>query len=582
MAVTDRHIACWIFLLWIIAMAPDLLSQESPYDPAFAEEAAGIVEQVVICTDRSLYITGEELRFAGDIVRTGIPDGVAWSKVLYLELVSPDGRQLERGKYPVRQGSFNGEMNIPSGLLTGGYYLRGYTRWMRNRGPECYSYVPVRILNPFNQNLNQVSYGDALATELKEYDAIDAPVELKPQAEIVDRNDSVRLRLSLRPDDEADPVRGCLTVAPRLASPAPMLLMEDEGGSSSGAPFRVGFLPDLNGMTLSGTAVGSGSDPMPVPDRRMHLRLFGKHPDYLVVQSDSKGRFNLSLPLSYGNMELFIQPEDISGESTEIRIDQDFDPGHIQLPAIPFYLPDSQVNVVTAMARKTELAGIFEKPAPVEENRAAGGHVPFYGTPSFSLQLDDYVSLPTLEEIFINLVPMVTPVSKKNSVSLVIHSENPAIQIYPPLIMIDGIPVFDVSRLMSLPPAGIERIDVINDVYLKGEMKFGGIVNLQTREGDMSGIELPENAFFFDYRAFSPPSEPMDAGTPSNRIPDTRNTIYWIPDLEVSSEAPVHLTFPAPDYPGIYNMVYRGFTEKGKISTVEISFRVRDNTRDNQ
>jgi hypothetical protein len=34
-------------------------------------------------------------------------------------------------------------------------------------------------------------------------------------------------------------------------------------------------------------------------------------------------------------------------------------------------------------------------------------------------------------------------------------------------------------------------------------------------------------------------------------------------------------TFPAPDYPGEYSVIYRCITEEGEITTVEVSFRVQ-------
>jgi hypothetical protein len=146
---------------------------------------------------------------------------------------------------------------------------------------------------------------------------------------------------------------------------------------------------------------------------------------------------------------------------------------------------------------------------------------------------------------------------------------------YPSLIMIDEVPYFDLHALMSLPSAAIERIDVVNDVYLKGGIKFGGIINFRTREGDLTGIALPENAFFFDYQVFRPRTAPEMRGISFSRMPDTRNTIYWIPELEVSSHTPVQINFPVPEYPGIYSVLYRNISEDGGLRRAETFFQVR-------
>ena len=102
------NISTLIALLLIAVPLPDLCAQDSPYDPLLAREASRITEQVVIFTDRSLYFTGEEIRFTRRACLTGLSGDRSWSSVLYVELVSSTGRQLGSAKYPVNQGKFSG------------------------------------------------------------------------------------------------------------------------------------------------------------------------------------------------------------------------------------------------------------------------------------------------------------------------------------------------------------------------------------------------------------------------------------------------------------------------------------------
>ncbi len=72
---------------------------------------------------------------------TGNPtesNAAQWSRVLYVELIQPNGTSLAQGKVLIDSSGAMGTINIPEGLSSGTYYLKAYTRWMRNCGPEDY------------------------------------------------------------------------------------------------------------------------------------------------------------------------------------------------------------------------------------------------------------------------------------------------------------------------------------------------------------------------------------------------------------------------------------------------------------
>ena len=83
---------------------------------------------------------------------------------------------------------------------------------------------------------------------------------------------------------------------------------------------------------------------------------------------------------------------------------------------------------------------------------------PFYGTGVWSINLDDYVNLPTLEEIFINLVPQVYIVRRKGKNVFSIQSGNSSIGIHEPLVLLDNIAVFNQQAVMSLQTEKIQQI----------------------------------------------------------------------------------------------------------------------------
>ena len=63
-------------------------------------------------------------------------------------LLLASGDAVTQGKFILREGISTGSLQIPSGTLTGLYYLKCYTRWMRNSGPGTFSFTPLKIINP--------------------------------------------------------------------------------------------------------------------------------------------------------------------------------------------------------------------------------------------------------------------------------------------------------------------------------------------------------------------------------------------------------------------------------------------------
>ena len=213
--------------------------------------------------------------------------------------------------------------------------------------------------------------------------------------------------------------------------------------------------------------------------------------------------------------------------------------------------------------------------APAEVGIPEGSRVPFYGTRVNRLLIDDYVRLPNLEEVFINLIPDIQFYRQKGVNRIRILSDNNSIQVYNPLIMIDHISVFDHEALLALSPEKIERVDLINEIYLKGNVTFGGVLAIHSRKGDMAGIDLPQGSYFFDYQSFSPepvPAEP--APLPGGRVPDSRNTIFWTGSLNPEQEVQEGISFRAPSREGTYVVLIRGVLPDGDAYAASTSFRV--------
>jgi hypothetical protein len=195
--------------------------------------------------------------------------------------------------------------------------------------------------------------------------------------------------------------------------------------------------------------------------------------------------------------------------------------------------------------------------------------------------LDDYISLPVMQEVFFELVPGVLLRSIKSGYDVKII--NPLTGNYyaePPLIMIDGVIINDLTVLGDLNPEIVEKIEVVKTPYLIGDLVLHGIVNVITRTGDFSNITLPDYTVVLPYRVIDNPDtfiapDYSDKQKSQKRIPDLRNTLYWNPSIKTDNYGKAETEFWTSDLPGTYTISVRGISAAGERVSFNKSFVVR-------
>lgn len=93
-------------------------------------------EKVYLHFDNTGYFIGETIWFKAYVMRDdkGLPTDM--SKVLYVELVSPDGEIQDRQTLAVTDGGAAGCISLEKLLVSGYYEVRAYTRYMTNWGKD--------------------------------------------------------------------------------------------------------------------------------------------------------------------------------------------------------------------------------------------------------------------------------------------------------------------------------------------------------------------------------------------------------------------------------------------------------------
>lgn len=121
-----------IFFLLTMAFLPIFADSFDTLREAL-EKNAQVQEKVYVHTDNTCYFVGDTLWYKAYVLRADNLQPTDMSKVLYVELLSPDGLVVERQRIIVSgRGHTCGQFVLKDSLYSGYYELRAYTRWMLN------------------------------------------------------------------------------------------------------------------------------------------------------------------------------------------------------------------------------------------------------------------------------------------------------------------------------------------------------------------------------------------------------------------------------------------------------------------
>jgi hypothetical protein len=247
-------------------------------------------------------------------------------------------------------------------------------------------------------------------------------------------------------------------------------------------------------------------------------------------------------------------------------------------------ITDSQLDVFSGLSFNYQAIKIYGIRLKKEDENNDNSDLPkrrFYGIPEMEVFLDDYIKLPVMQEVFFELVPGIILRSKKTGYDIKIT--NPLTGMFydePPLVMIDGVIINDLTVLADLNPEIVEKIEVVKTPYLIGNLVLHGIVNVITRSGNFSNITMPDYAVELPYRVIEKTStlsapDYSDEQNRASRTPDLRNTLYWNPSVETDRNGEAEIEFWTSDLPGIYTINIQGITGTGEKVSGYKSFIVR-------
>ncbi len=569
----------FIFLkiVLICLFSVNLNSQFSPLELNYPD---ALNEKIVLFTDRNYYAVNETVYFKAVNNSHPLVKEKNWSKVLYVELVNSKGIAAFKGKYIFSSSGADGSFIIPSDLQSDNYFLIAYTKWMRNFSPQVFAYLKVCVINPNkayvieNQDYNSDSIEIEKGTGLKIHkDSVNCDLSKSTFS----KREEVNVTLDFPKSLGYSPKSYCISVVKKEAINQFNFGIINSGISVSNNSNVKTYVPELNGITISGCILEL-DDSQPSSNTNVQLSVLGNKFNYFQTKTNSEGKFIFSLQPTCLKNEMFISYENEKQQSTKILIDNEFFSQTFSFRGYPFLSSENEVKIAEEIMLNMQINKSFLKPE-LQYTCYDTASSNFYGPPSRSIYIKDYIELPNLYEVFIELVMEVMIIKKKGMHSLQIRGNienHPFYTEFKPLILIDKIPVYNIEELLRISSQRIDHIDIVNEIYIKGDNIYGGIISIFSKKGDLAGIKLPESSMFFNYDGFTPqPNMKLTTQTDSKpNIPDFRNNLFWEPDLIAKGDSKVQINFNTSDVTGDYVILIRGLSEDGNIIIGSTDFKV--------
>jgi hypothetical protein len=309
----------------------------------------------------------------------------------------------------------------------------------------------------------------------------------------------------------------------------------------------------------------------PLKNTDISLSIVGKIPRIQFERTNDKGEFKFILKNISGLKEIVIQPVNSNIGSCFVEMEPQFSIVFTDNKLPEFYLDINKLDEINKAIISKQVHSLYEPYIQTRKDPDTDySPFRFYFKPDRRVQMADYIELTDVREIFRELLSEVLVEKRDDESILKVVSSNPYESFdNQALVLVDGVPVYDISALLKVSAAEIESVEIIRSRYFYHNYIFEGIISITTKTGLLSVLDIGNSGYRRVYEAcqnktsfYSP--DYTDELTRNNRIPDFRNLLYWNPDLKASTGKDADCEFFTSDEPGDYTVIAEGITPDGK------------------
>lgn len=529
---------------------------------AFAADGERLRERVYISTDRDVYVAGDRVWMSAYCIDAATGRLSDFSRIAYVEVHSPDGT-VETAKVALDGGRGAASLILPNSIATGNYRLLAYT----SLGVSETGYNPdsdgrtISVFNTFSTARTEggvtVEPGAPEAPARSECGALSLSVSGNRSVRITNNGTSSALfNLSVRHSDgiPSPDVRGIAGFC--------------EGLHGVAAPLGFSlFTSEYEGEIIRARVTGTDDAGLKALEGKYaFISSPGNGSNVYSSTIDAGGNVTFYTTNIYGNQDMFLEIEGVDRDNIcHLDIQRpfpDFPVGDID----PLVLCSGYADALQLRSLGMQLGHNFDADTLYTPLPTLPG-LEFNDQECKVYNLDDYTRFPVMEELFTEFIQEIRVRRSGSGKELQVRTTDALNNSYFPqgtaLVLLDGVPVLDHSKILAYDPLLVRRIEVYPGAYFLGIRNFRGVVNFVTYKGTLPSMKFEDNVRIVSFQGCSIPMAYTCEGVGKD-YPDYRQTIWWHPLLELAPGESMEITVKAPDYSGAFEVLAEGLTENGE------------------
>lgn len=573
------------------------------------EELSLPKEQVTLQLDRNVCLAGETIWFKAWCFLDGqLEQGM--SKVLYVEIFDETQKAIVQEKYLLNSNKAAGSIHIPEDVPSKYYFLKAYTRYMRNFSPTHFHYQQIIIVNPFIEKGSiqaKTTNSDQSQDSTPAQPYVSRAPENLLQIELDKKKYRTRQEISFQVNS-LNPITAELSTTVRLKGlgnqPAQEVMLQNKwllascqedpfcrqfsltenlsnnSSNSQGQknalplnPNSLQWLPETRGLTISGLLQNDkGED---VAGVLAMVAVLQEAPMLYMGTTDEQGYFTICLQNMQYQKDLFVGTPN---EKNKVLIRNDFEPDLPEITTVPLQFDSTLHSLLESLNLNQQLKRIYPKNKTQTVFQTDPLNIPSTNilTPDRRILLSDFIEVSSMSEVFKELTTGLILRKEEGKDNLSVFNSDQQKWYRSPLILLDNVPIFNIAELLKIDPAKVEAIELYHSDYILGDYMIGAIISIISKTDNFAGYKWGKQIAFTTFKNFAVPQAfEQVVHLEKSHYPDFRPVLYWQPYLTLKQQKVSEtISIYAPDRPGIYEILVQGFTNLGEACFGYVTFEV--------
>lgn len=519
--------------------------------------------------DKSFYVSGETVWFKLYLLNDS---SNVKSRVLYVDLLSPQNETITSQKLLIVNGSSSGSITLPMESEEGYYRFRAFTLYNLNFKPAYIYEKDIAVYQP-----GKVEFIPSPPIKSTEPRMLRAEgISIISDKEIYKPRDSLTVSFQIQGSYEAGD-RGNFSVS---VVPLEIASFEFESHQQPQCADRV---IDVDGrMDYQRTLFLEGRLRDPQTQLNVTSKLITVYMDktaQLIKTFSNEGKIKMAV-YDYWGPGIFqvLNLDPATPTDFEFIVESG---SKIETPYYNSHQPmrtSTVLQYIEQLEKRRKVVELFELYKPQEVKYSVASPM----MPDAVYQTDDYRQIYSLEE-FINAAISNVRVRKIDGFETVrlFNKDKGSLFEDHPWYMVDGFLTFNEREVLNIPYQDITEVRLYSKTstireYFKHFIWRSGVVEIITRDVKHAR-ELKNRSNVVEIEGFTRPQDFNSTLTISESkiTPDLRGVIYWSPYVLTNDQGLGQITIPLSDDTGTFAVVIMGTANQQKPVTGYTTFKVK-------